>query len=111
MFKRIAIVLLGLGLIVTMTAAVMAADMGNERKGKFLFRKNCRACHQDGQSAPALNPDSKTQAQWERIFEKNKYEDFECSAEWTKLSEDDLKDILAYVHGHAFDSPSPAKCK
>ena len=111
MLKKIAIALLGLGLLVTMTAAVMAADMGNERKGKYLFRKNCRACHQDGASAPALSPDSKTQAQWERIFEKKKYEDFECAAEWAKLSDSDKADILAYTHGHAFDSPSPAKCK
>lgn len=111
MFKRIAGLLLGLGLIVTMTAAVMAADMGNERKGKYLFRKNCRACHQDGKSAPALSPDSKTQAEWMQIFENEAYKDFECADEWAKLSDSDKADILAYTHGHAFDSPSPAKCK
>ncbi len=111
MFKRIVGLLLGLGLIVTMTAAVMAADMGNERKGKYLFRKNCRACHQDGKSAPALSPDSKTQAEWMQIFENEAYKDFECADEWAKLSDSDKADILAYTHGHAFDSPSPAKCK
>lgn len=111
MLKKIVVLLLGLGLIAAATTIAIASDMGNERKGKFLFRKNCRACHQDGASAPALSPDSKNQAQWEEIFNEKKYENFDCSAEWAKLSESDLKDILAYVHGHAFDSPSPAKCK
>ena len=42
------------------------------------------------------------------------FDDFmslECSAEWEKLSEKDRGDIYAYLWGHAYDSPSPAKCK
>ena len=34
-----------------------------------------------------------------------------CKAEWAKLSEKDQADVYAHLHGHAFDSPSPAKCK
>jgi len=34
-----------------------------------------------------------------------------CKAEWEKRSEKDLQDIFSYMYNHAFDSPSPAKCK
>lgn len=88
-----------------------SADKGNSRKGKFLFRNNCRECHQDGASAKALNPDSKTQAQWARAFEPDKYKELACKAEWEKRSAEELLDIYTYLYDHAFDSPSPAKCK
>ena len=95
-----------------MTAlAFSAGKQGNDRKGKYTFRKSCRSCHIDDGAAKALSPDSKTMKQWERLFEKGKYEKLECKAEWEKLSEDKLADIYAYLYKHAFDSPTPAKCK
>ena len=57
---------------------------GNERKGKYMYRKNCRSCH-DGSGAVELSPNSKTQAQWERTFDR--YERLECVEEWNKLQE------------------------
>ena len=90
----------------------MAADDftndGNDRKGKYIYRQNCRTCH-DGSSGPTLSPNSKTQAQWEAVFKNN--DQLQCTAEWQKLSEKDLGDVHAYLWGHAYDSPSPAKCK
>jgi hypothetical protein len=90
----------------------MAADGftndGNDRKGKYLYRKNCRACH-DGSSATALSPNSKTQAQWQRTFEK--YERLACVEEWKKNSQGDLKDIYTYLYDHGYDSPQPATCQ
>jgi mono/diheme cytochrome c family protein len=88
---------------------VMADDKGNPRKGKYLFRKNCRTCHVEGGDAKELSPISKTQADWQKAFDN--YKQVKCVATWDKLSDKDRNDMFAYLHGHAFDSPSPAKCK
>ena len=96
-------------LVFLFVAVGAAMAEGNARKGKYLFRKNCRACHVEGGSAQALSPISKTQAQWQSVFET--IDQLTCSAEWEKLSEKDRADMYAQLHGHAFDSPSPAKCK
>ncbi len=85
----------------------------NPRKGKYLFRKNCRVCHKPGvtgeMAGKPLSPSSKTQAQWKRVFKKRNR--LKCADEWKKLTEQDIQDILAYLHDHAYDSPSPAKCQ
>ena len=80
---------------------------GNGRKGKYLYRKNCRTCH-DGSQATELAPNTKTQAQWERTF--SRYSRLECADKWEELSEQDLTDIFTYLYDHAYDSPQPATC-
>ena len=80
---------------------------GNGRKGKDLYRKNCRTCH-DGSSAAELSPNTKTQAQWQQTF--NTYERLECAEEWQKMDQGDLTDIFTYLYDHAYDSPQPATC-
>jgi hypothetical protein len=87
----------------------LAQENGNARKGKFLFRKNCRACHVQGGSAKELGPNSKTQAQWDEAF-KN-IDKLKCGDQWAQLSEKDKTDMYAQLWGHAFDSPSPEKCE
>ena len=111
MFKKTVFIFVSLCVVFGFSSLSFSADKGNARKGKFLFRKTCRACHQDGAGAKVLGPDSKTQAQWTRAFEPEKYQAYACKAEWEKLSADDLNDIYTYLYDHAFDSPSPAKCK
>ena len=81
---------------------------GNDRKGKYLYRKNCRSCH-DGSSAKALSPNSKTQAQWERTFKK--YERLDCKDEWAKHDHGNLNDVYTYLYSHGYDSPQPATCQ
>ena len=88
-----------------------AAEKGNNRKGKYLFRKNCRSCHVENGSAKELSPINKTQAVWEAAFANDAYTKLACAVEWEKRSEKDLLDIFTYMHDHAFDSPSPLKCK
>ncbi|MDC0357961.1 cytochrome c family protein [Oligoflexia bacterium] len=86
---------------------------GNDRKGKYSYRGVYKACNARGEvesTKPALNPDSKTRAQWERVFKKKDFEQFGCAKEWEALSEDELNNILAYLWEHAADSPTPAKC-
>ena len=102
------LVLLG-GLGIAVAANSFTPD-GNDRKGKYLYKKNCRTCH-DGtkEQVQVLSPSTKTQAQWQRAFED--YERLDCVAEWQKLSQDDLKDIYSYLYNHAYDSPQPATCQ
>lgn len=86
--------------------ATVALAEGNARKGKYLYRQNCRSCH--GQSASDLSPNSKTQAEWKKLFAKS--EAIKCAKDWKGVSAEDKKDIFAYLHDFAKDSPSPAKC-
>ncbi len=51
-----------------------------------------------------LNPASKAQKQWDRIFgDVKKMQKMEID----KLSEDDKKNLLEYLKSHAADSDSP----
>ncbi len=109
MWRKSVLIFLAIGFVFVMIGTSPAVEKGNERKGKYLFRKNCRSCHQEGQTAASLNPNTKTQAQWERAFER--FERFECADEWKELSEPERGDIFAYLYNHAFDSPSPATCE
>ena len=45
-------------------AAPLAAQGGSDTKGKFYFKKTCKACHAPGTPAKEITPLSKTQAQW-----------------------------------------------
>jgi len=109
MKKRTWITLISFIMVFSLMGTAVAGVEGNKRKGKHLYRTTYKACH--GEDAVPVSPDSKTQAQWERVFEKKKWDVFGCDDSWNALSEDELNDILSYLHGHAFDSPSPAKCK
>ena len=92
---------------IALAATTFTTD-GSDRKGKYLYRKDCRSCH-DGSGAVELSPNSKTQAQWERTFAR--YERLDCVEEWNQLEQQDLNDIYTYLYGHAYDSPQPATCE
>ena len=109
MFRKLCATLVVTIFLLASIGLVIAADKGNARKGKYLFRKNCRACHIEGGTAKALSPIDKTQAQWDEVFKD--VDKLACSKEWAKLSDKDRLDMYAHLWGHAFDSPSPAKCK
>jgi hypothetical protein len=109
MSKKVGCILIILIFLIASIGIVMAEVKGNARKGKYLYRKNCRTCHSDDGSAKALSPIDKTQAQWDEVFQN--IDKLSCSQEWSKLSDKDRNDIYAHLWGHAFDSPSPAKCK
>jgi len=109
MFKKIGAVLIMMIFLLVAVEIVMADDKGNARKGKYLFRKNCRTCHVEGGSAKELSPIGKTQAEWQTVFDN--YKQLQCVGTWDKLADKDRSDMFAHLHGHAFDSPSPAKCK
>jgi len=109
MLKKFGSILIVVTFLLVSIGMVMAEGKGNARKGKYLFRKNCRTCHSEDGSAKPISPIDKTQAQWEEAF--SAIDKLPCSKEWDKRSEKDRTDMYAYLWGHAFDSPSPAKCK
>ena len=65
MSKKIGSILLIMVFVLVSIGMVMADGKGNARKGKYLFRKNCRSCHSEDGSAKPLSPIDKTQAQWD----------------------------------------------
>ncbi len=109
--KKILSLILGIVLFLTSVGLVFAYGDGNYRKGKYLFRKNCRACHTEAGQAKELSPLSKTMAEWEQAFKPETAAGYPCKDEWAKLSESDLNDIYTYLYKHAADSATPAKCK
>mgnify|MGYP003960440619 CR=1 FL=1 len=111
MIQRYGSILILILFLLGSVAMATAEGKGNARKGKYLFRKGCRACHVEGGSAKEMSPISYTQAKWKAIFAPESSKKLACAAEWDKRSGKDLNDIFTYMYEHAFDSPSPAKCK
>jgi hypothetical protein len=114
MGRKVFLTLMAVIFVFTSVGIGMAAEKGNKRKGKYTYRKVYKACHERGEvdsAKPHISPDTKTQAQWKRVFDKKEFDEFCCKQEWDKLSEKDLLDIFSYLHDHAADSPTPAKCQ
>ena len=114
MFKKVLLTLMAVFFVFGTVSAAFALDKGNKRKGKYTYRKVYKACYERGaieSKTPPLSPADKTQAEWTTIFESKDFGQFKCEDEWGNLSEKDVSDIYTYMHDHAFDSPSPAKCK
>ena len=114
MMRKALIAALTLLIGVSFIGLSIAAEPGNKRKGKYTYRKVYKACYERGAveaPKPIVNPDAHTQAEWTQIFEQKQFDEFGCNDEWGKLNETQLMDIYSYLHAHAFDSPTPAKCK
>ena len=108
MSRKIIAIVLALTFVVTVFSIALAESPGgNFRKGKYLFRKNCRSCHVEGGSAQDLSPADRTQAEWTETFAN--WESLPCADDWGTTDTDRL-DIFTYMHDFAKDSPSPAKC-
>lgn len=104
--RKIMIITGAVFLTLAMFSMAFAIGGGNPRKGKFLWRKNCRSCHSPEGSAGDLNPADKTQAEWQKLFESG---NIPCKKDWT-IGDGDQNDIYTYLHDFAKDSPTPAKC-
>ena len=95
-----------LTLAIFIVTSAMAATGGNPRKGKSLYKRNCKVCHSSGAEGGEVTPMTKTQSQWDRFFDKGKHD----QDSWKNLSEQDLKDIQQFLYDHADDSPQPQTC-
>ncbi|BCS96368.1 hypothetical protein DSLASN_20000 [Desulfoluna limicola] len=114
MKKTIALILMTLFVVAGIAASAQAATKGNARKGKYMYRQIYKKAHEQDPSIsakPPISPDTKTQAQWKRVFDKKKFEIFGVKEQWAQLSDADLLNIFTYLHSGAADSPTPAKCK
>lgn len=101
--KKIMITLL---LVAFAASSALAVDGGNPKKGKYLFKKNCKSCHTEGAEGGPVTPLKKTMAQWDRFFSKNKHPE----GVWDDFSEKDLLDINQFLFDHAVDSDQPETC-
>ncbi len=89
--------------------AGMTVDLeGNDSKGKFLYRTNCRvACH-DGEhgDGKARSPMDLMQSEWETIAQN--IAKIPCLDKWpANFTEEDVNDVFSYLYGGASDSPTP----
>lgn len=103
-FRKLLIIGLVLGAF-SITSA-LAVDGGNPKKGKYLFKKNCKSCHTEGAEGGSITPLKKTMAQWDRFFSKNKHPE----GVWDDFNEKDLLDINQFLFDHAVDSDQPETC-
>lgn len=86
----------------------VAAEGGNPKKGKHLYKKECKVCHSANSEGSELTPMAKTMSQWDRFFEKNKHK--AKPDVFKALSEKELKDIQQFLYDHAADSEQPQTC-
>lgn len=97
-----------LAIVLFTATSAMAIGQGNPKKGKYLFKKNCKQCHVAGAEGGELTPLSKTMSQWKRFFERDQHK---AKPEvWGKYKEKDLNDIFQFLHDHAADSDQPETC-
>ena len=85
MKKTWIIVVLVAFLMACFLETAIAMEKGNNRKGKYTYRKVYSACHERGEVTdpkPPISPDAKTQAQWEELFDTKAFEEFGCKQEW-----------------------------
>jgi hypothetical protein len=114
MVKKILFVLTAFVFVFSTVGLSLALEKGNKRKGKYTYRKVYKACFERGEvdsKTPPISPADKTMAEWTSLFESKDYKQFGCPEDWDKLSEQSVTDIYTYMHDHAADSPTPAKCK
>ena len=104
------------GVLVTVLAVVclsfalaVAADGGNAKRGKYLWKTKCRTCHvQDGEGGD-LSPSTKTIKFWTGFFDqKNSNPVIEQKCK--KFPAKDLRDIRQHLIEHAKDSDQPETC-
>jgi cytochrome c5 len=101
-------IILALSVVAFLATSALAVEGGNPKKGKYLYKKNCKICHVEGKAGGELTPLSKTQAQWDRFFQENKHQ---VKPEVMKdLSQKDILDIWQFLYDHAADSPQPQTC-
>lgn len=114
MIRKVFILLTAFVFVFTTLGISLALEKGNKRKGKYTYRKVYKACFERGEvesKTPPISPADKTQAEWTAIFESKDLQQFGCQDEWSQLSDEAMTDIYTYMHDHAADSPTPAKCK
>ncbi len=105
--KQIAKAIAILAIAALCASSALAAEGGNPKKGKYLYKKSCKSCHVEGAEGGNLTPMTKTMAQWDRFFEKTQHPKADA---WKALKDQDVKDINQFLYDHALDSDQPETC-
>ncbi len=92
-------------LVMILASPVLAAS---SRRGKRVFKKNCKTCHTRKGEGGKLSPLQKTQAQWRIYFKKNHHQD--KPEIWQGMSKKQRKDLLKFFLDFALDSDQPETC-
>jgi len=95
--------------LIVAIAVPLAAEGGSDTKGKFFFKKTCKACHAPGTAAKEITPLSKTQAQWKAYFAAGKHKKGTEKLD-SVLKPEQVKDVQTFLVNHASDSPQPETC-
>ena len=95
-------------LLLFVVTSAFAVTGGNARKGKHLYKKNCKICHDAIGEKEVISPMSKTMSQWDRYFKRG-FENHPAGIPDT-MPEKDIKDIEQFLHDGAADSPAPSTC-
>ena len=114
MIRKVIVTVMALFFVFSTVGMSFALDKGNKRKGKYTYRKVYKACFERGaveSKTPPISPADKTQDEWEAVFTNKDFAQFGCEEEWNNLNDTQVTDIYTYLYEHAFDSPTPAKCK
>lgn len=99
-----------LTLAAMLVAPLAAQQKGSDTKGKFYYKKDCKACHVAGGSASVLTPLSKTQSQWKKYFDAGKHGKAGEPLAPKFCTPEQLLDIKTFLINHASDSPQPETC-
>ena len=94
-------------LILSMIMPQDALGSGNERKGKFYFKKVCKDCHSKDGKGGELTPMSKTSTQWEAFFSKGQHGEKTLK---DIVEEENIEHIKTFLINHAADSDQPETC-
>lgn len=104
--KQVKLIMVTLLMIAVSFSMALAIEGGDPKKGKYLFKKNCKVCHNSRAIIENVTPASKTMAQWDTFFVKKKHD----LAKWEDLSSENLKDINQFVYNYAVDTEQPETC-
>jgi len=103
------LILLAFLFCIALVTAVSAAAKGNETKGKFYFKQNCKTCHTKGAAGGEITPLNKKMTQWTNYFQAGKHNHSREPLN-QYVSDEQLRDVQTFLTNHAADSLQPETC-
>jgi len=97
-----------LTVLIIVAALASPAIAASSRKGKKVFKSNCKTCHTRKGTGGKLSPLQKTQAQWRLYFKNDQHSD--KPEIWKGLSKKDQNNLLKFFLDFALDSDQPETC-
>jgi cytochrome c5 len=96
-------------IVLSFAVTAFAASKGNEGKGRFYFRQDCKSCHTKGAAGGEITPLSKNMDQWRTYFAAGKHQHGKEALSKTMVPAQ-LVDVQTFLVSHAADSLQPETC-